>query len=111
MHLLFFVKIFGYVCNDVRFRPILMLEDIKAHIAELISLYESEKQRADNLAAILVRNEEMLKSCKEQITDLNQQIDNLKLQIAFSGCDNVLAKERIDRMIHEIDKCIKLLEK
>lgn len=88
-----------------------MLEDVKAHITELISLYESEKQKADSLTAKLVRNEEMLKSCKEQITDLNQQIDNLKLQIAFSGCDNVLAKERIDRMIHEIDKCIRLLEK
>lgn len=88
-----------------------MLEDIKTHIAELISLYESERQRADSLSATLVRNEEMLKSCKEQITDLNKQIDNLKLQIAFSGCDNVLAKERLNRMIHEIDKCIKLLEK
>lgn len=88
-----------------------MLEDIKAHITELVSLYESEKQRADKLSIILAENEEMLKSCKEQITDLNQQIDNLKLQIAFSGCDNVLAKDRINRMIHEIDKCIKLLEK
>lgn len=88
-----------------------MLEDVKAHITELISLYESEKQRADNLSGLLFKTEEMLKSCKEQITDLNQQIDNLKLQIAFSGCDNVLAKERINRMIHEIDKCIKLLEK
>ena len=89
-----------------------MLEEIKGHITELISLYESEKLRADTLSAKLFENEEMLKSCKEQITDLNQQIDNLKLQIAFSGgADNCEAKERIERMIREIDKCIKLLEK
>ena len=48
---------------------------------------------------------------KEQIADLNQQIDNLDLLRAFQAAgDPAESKARIDRLIHEIDKCIKLLE-
>ena len=89
-----------------------MLEGIKANITELISLYETEKCRAEDLSAKLQDSEERLQSCKEQITELNQQIDNLKLQSAFTGgTDNALARERLEKLIREIDKCIKLLEK
>lgn len=89
-----------------------MLEEIKANITRLISLYETEKRRAEDLSAKLSKSEEQLQSCKEQITELNQQIDNLKLQSAFvGGTDNRVAKERLEKLIHEIDKCIKLLEK
>lgn len=89
-----------------------MLEDIRSNIEKLISLYETEKQRADALAARLALSEEKSKSYQEQITDLNQQIDTLKLAGAFtSGSDNRVAKERLDKLIREIDKCIKLLEK
>ncbi|MCR5548006.1 MAG: hypothetical protein K6F25_04580 [Bacteroidales bacterium] len=89
-----------------------MLEDIKTSVERLISLYEKEKQRADALAGQLAQSEEAVRSYQAQITELNGQIDNLKLSFAFSGAgDTVLAKERIDKLVREIDKCIKLLEK
>jgi ferritin-like metal-binding protein YciE len=89
-----------------------MLEDIKTSVEKLISLYEKEKQRADALAGQLAQSEEAVRSYQAQITELNGQIDNLKLSFAFSGAgDTVLAKERIDKLVREIDKCIKLLEK
>ena len=89
-----------------------MLEDIKNSVERLISLYEKEKQRADALAGQLAQSEEAVRSYQAQITELNGQIDNLKLSFAFSGAgDTVLAKERIDKLVREIDKCIKLLEK
>ena len=89
-----------------------MLETLKQDITKLISLYEQEKQRADQLAASLAQSKETIKVYKEQITELNGQIDNLILANAFSGSgDHALAKERIDKLIREIDKCIKLLEK
>ncbi len=89
-----------------------MLEDIKTNVERLISLYEKEKQRADALAGQLAQSEEAVRSYQAQITELNGQIDNLKLSFAFSGAgDTVLAKERIDKLVREIDKCIKLLEK
>ena len=89
-----------------------MLEDIKSNIEKLISLYETEKQRADALQAQLEQSREAIAAYKEKVTDLDSQIDNLRLQYAFSGAgDPVLAKERITKLIREIDRCIKLLEK
>ena len=89
-----------------------MLEETRENIARLIALFEAQRQRADSLEADLSQCKARIEDYRMQITDLNQQIDNLKLQIAFSGgADNCEAKERIERMIREIDKCIKLLEK
>ncbi len=89
-----------------------MLEDIRSQVERLIALYENEKQRADSLAAELASRKEELARCKEQTAELDAQIDNLKLQYAFSGAgDPMLAKERITKLVREIDRCIKLLEK
>ena len=88
-----------------------MLEEIKTKIEKLISLYENEKQRADALAAQLEATRSELAACKEKNAELDSQIDNLKLQYAFSGAgDPALAKARITKLIREIDRCIKLLE-
>ena len=89
-----------------------MLEEIRNNFQKLVSMYETEKQRADALAEKLVHCEEKSKLYKEQITELNQQIDNLKLRSAFTaGGDNSVAKASIDKLIREIDKCVKALEK
>ena len=88
-----------------------MLEDIKSNIARLVALYEAERQRADGLAQRLASSEEKCRQYKEQITDLNQQIDNLELMRAFQAAgDPAESRERITKLIREIDKCIKLLE-
>ena len=88
-----------------------MLEDIKSNIAKLVAQYEAEKQRADTLAGRLAASEEKCLRYKEQITDLNQQIDNLELMRAFQAAgDPADAKDRINKLIREIDRCIKLLE-
>lgn len=89
-----------------------MLEQLKTDINSLISLYEKEKSRADALEVRLQESEKLAESYQKQIFDLNGQIDTLKLSFAFtSSGDNTAAKERIDRLVREIDKCIKLLEK
>lgn len=88
-----------------------MLEEIKTNIEKLISLYETQKQRADSLEAELQKCRAELAACKAHAGELDAQIDNLRLQYAFSGAgDPALAKERITRLIKEIDRCIKLLE-
>ena len=87
------------------------INGLRANIARLIALYEAEKQRADSLAAKLSVCEGEISRYREQITDLNLQIDNQRLMSAFlAGGDSAQAKERIGRLIKEIDKCIKLLE-
>ena len=89
-----------------------MLDDVKNDIARLVSLYEEQRYRAETLAVKLSEAEQNVRKCKEQITDLNLQIDNLHLMYAFNACDDSKeAKRRIDRILKEIDKCIELLEK
>ena len=88
-----------------------MLEDIRKDITRLIALYEGEKQRSDELAIRLQQSEEAAKSYREQIGQLTRQIDSLKLSSAFAASGPTPeAKARLDRIIAEIDKCIKLLE-
>jgi len=89
-----------------------MLEEIKSSIDRLVALYEGQKQRADELEARLSASQASEKKYREQITELNGQIDNIKLSFAFgSTSDPEGARARITKLIAEIDKCIKLLEK
>ena len=89
-----------------------MLESIRQNITKLIALYEGEKQRADDLSARLSASEEQNETYRKQITDLNRKIDNLKLTEALAaGGGNPAARERIEKLIREIDRCINLLEK
>jgi len=89
-----------------------MLEDLRNHISKLIALYEGEKQRADALAVSLEESHKAEQGYKEQIAELNRQIDNQRLTSAFmAGTSEADAKARLTKLIGEIDKCIKLLEK
>ena len=90
-----------------------MLEDIKKNIERLIALYENEKRQREKLVLELKRREAEIEDCRKQIADLERQVDNLKLTEAFlapAGSDSS-AREKIDRMITSIDRCISLLEK
>ena len=89
-----------------------MLEGVKTQIDRLIALLEKEKaenatlcQRVDALGT---END----TYRKQLADLEEQIDNLKLQQAFTvpADGNAQAKAKLGRMIREIDKCITLLE-
>ena len=89
-----------------------MLDDVKNDIALLVSLYEEQRYRAETLAVKLSEAEQNVRKCKEQITDLNLQIDNLHLMNAFmADTDTGGSRQRIDKLLREIDKCIELLEK
>ncbi|MBQ9310613.1 MAG: hypothetical protein IJ222_07095 [Bacteroidales bacterium] len=88
-----------------------MFEEVRADIAKLIALYEGEKLRADELQLKLARNIAEVEACRQQIAELNRQIDNQRLTSAFASAEgNPEAKQRLTRLIAEIDKCIALLE-
>ncbi|MBQ0145303.1 MAG: hypothetical protein MJY86_01660 [Bacteroidales bacterium] len=89
-----------------------MLEGIKTDIEKLIALYEKEKSQREKLETELAQSRAANESCRRQIEDLEQQVDNLRLAEAFmapAGSDSG-AKDKIDRLIKEIDKCISLME-
>ena len=88
-----------------------MLEGIKTDIEKLIALYEAERSERERLQAELVRCGAENESCRKRIEDVEQQVKNLHLSEAFGvGGDSSAAKEKIERLIKEIDKCIALLE-
>ena len=87
-----------------------MISDLRSKIERLISLYEREKQRGDELASQLEASRAEIADKKQQITELKSQIDHYKLAGAFTGTEDVQAsKERLNKLIRDIDKCIKLL--
>jgi hypothetical protein len=88
-----------------------MLEGIRKDIEKLISLYEAEKTERVRLQDKLVQMKAENDACRKQIGDLEQQVNNLQLSEAFGASgDRAAAKEKIEKLIKEIDKCISLLE-
>ena len=87
-----------------------MISDLRSKIERLISLYEREKQRGDELASQLEASRAEIADKKQQITELKSQIDHYKLAGAFTSSEDLQAsKERLNKLIRDIDKCIKLL--
>ena len=89
-----------------------MLSNVKRNIEKLIEAYEHEKQHRIQLEVTLEEKETIIDSYRKQIADLERQVDNLKLTEAFiapAGSDSA-AKEKIEKMIAEIDRCIALLD-
>lgn len=89
-----------------------MLEDIKASIERLISAYEAVKVENKSLKEEIGQLRTQNGDYRKQIDELEKKIDNLKLSGAFLGAsrDGGKAKESIDRLIREIDRCISLME-
>ena len=89
-----------------------MLETVKQNIKQLIAAYETEKTERTRLQSALEQAEAQNESYRKQITELERQIDNLKLAEAFKagGEGSPEAKKKINSLLKEIDRCITLLE-
>ena len=89
-----------------------MLETVKEQIKRLIAAYESEKMERTRLQSELEQARMQNETYRKQIIELERQIDNLKLTDAFmaGGADTSAAKKKIDSLMKEIDRCIKLME-
>ena len=89
-----------------------MLENVKQKIRQLIAAYESERMERERLQVALQQSQAQNETFKRQITELERQIDNLKLTEAFmaGGADTAQARKKIDSLIKEIDRCISAME-
>ena len=87
-----------------------MLETVKQKVIRLIALYEKEKTERIKLQDELAKSNAQNETYRKQITELERQIDNLKLAGAFKADGSPEARKKIDRLMKEIDKCIALLE-
>ena len=87
-----------------------MLDAVKQKITQLIAAYESEAAQCKRLRSELEKSESQNNAYRQQIIELERQIDNQKLAGAFLNGDTSESKKKIDRLIREIDKCIELME-
>ena len=89
-----------------------MLDTVKQKIQQLIAAYEAERMERIRLQSELNQAMDRNETYRKQITELERQIDNLKLAEAFKadGAGSPEAKKNINSLIKEIDKCIALLE-
>ena len=89
-----------------------MLEKVKQNIKRLIAAYEAEKMERTRLQSVLDQVLAQNETYRKQITELERQIDNLKLAEAFKtdGAGSPEAKKKINSLMKEIDRCITLLE-
>ena len=87
-----------------------MLDSVKQKITQLIAAYESEAAQCKRLRSELEKSESQNNAYRQQIIELERQIDNQKLAGAFLNGDTSESKKKIDRLIREIDKCIARME-
>ncbi len=87
-----------------------MLEQVKQNIKRLIAAYEAEKMERTRLQSALDQAMTQNETYRKQITELERQIDNLKLAEAFKAAGSPEAKKKINSLMKEIDRCITLLE-
>ena len=89
-----------------------MLDTLRQRIGQLIALYEAERAERVRLRIELEKSQKQNETYKEQITELEREIDNLKLKGAFmaDGANNAQARKRIDKLVKEIVRCISLME-
>ena len=89
-----------------------MTDKLKQRIQLLISAYETERQERKRLEEALKVSETQNETYVKQITELERQIDNLKLAEALkaNGNGSEEAKKKINSLMKEIDRCITLME-
>ncbi len=91
----------------------LLLNDFKANIQQLFDEFEqlnSEKKLLENKVETLKNEIELLEQTKANLNRSNEQLE-IANRILSGNDENRKAKQKINRLIREIDKCIALLNK
>ena len=89
----------------------IVAENLKKKIQRIISEYESILSENEKLNTQVVRYANDLNNSNNKIKELEKKIENLQLMEAFKAStqDVKEAKQKIGRLIKDIDSCIALL--
>jgi predicted nuclease with TOPRIM domain len=90
-----------------------LLFDFKVKVKQIIAKHDSLKQEKHQLLGKIGDLEETIHQLRHENSLLNQKYENLKLakMLAASDDDSKDAKNKIQKLVREIDKCIALLNK
>ncbi|MDP2336663.1 MAG: hypothetical protein Q8N05_09470 [Bacteroidota bacterium] len=90
-----------------------LLVDLKMKVKQIIAKHEMLKQEKQQLFEKTGDLEGTINQLRQENRSLEQKYENLKLvkMLVASDDENKDAKNRIQKLVREIDKCIALLNK
>jgi len=90
-----------------------LLVDFELKVKQIIAKHESLKREKNQLLEQIGNLEETNKNLQLTIDLLEKKYENLKIAKMFNASEeeNKDAKNRIQKLVREIDKCIALLNK
>lgn len=90
---------------------LLLIESLKSRIEKLFDEFGKIKRKNEALKEEIVVLQNRKEQLENELATLNTKYDNLKLAKAFeSGYgDPKVARQRINKIVREIDKCMALL--
>lgn len=88
-----------------------LLNNFEGKLRHFIFLYEKQKQENLSLRTLLSKKEEEIRQMENSRKELEEKYTNLKAARILSINDNELrdTKQRLARLVREVDKCIALL--
>jgi hypothetical protein len=92
---------------------LLLIKDLKARIAELMAHYESLELKNSSLNEDILALKNQIVILEEEKVKLGQKYETLRLAKYYeSGFeDNRIARQKVNKLLREIDKCIALLNR
>jgi septal ring factor EnvC (AmiA/AmiB activator) len=89
-----------------------LIRAFESKLRKLISEYKSLREQNAQLKAELVRKQTDLMQAHQEVLELRKNYDHLRLakNLGVSEQDRNESKQRITKMVREIDKCLALLD-
>lgn len=88
-----------------------LLNDLEFRVKQVMYLCDTYRDENIRLRAGLDSMKELLTEREEQLGQLSKKYDSLKVArtITAASVDVDIAKERLSKLVREVDKCINLL--
>ena len=90
---------------------LLLVKELNEKVYRLFGEFEKLEKRNEELRQIIISLNHQLEVLEKEKGELNTRYENLKLgKVLESGYgDSRLVRQRINKMLREIDKCVALL--
>ena len=87
------------------------LATFETRLRQLLLRFQELKKENGELTAMLEKNEKTMKELQEKLTQKQSDYDSLKMAKMIEITDGNLdgAKERLSRLIRDVNKCIAIL--
>lgn len=91
-----------------------LIHAFEAKLRKLITEYKSLQEQNTKLIADLERKQNDLMHAHQEVLELRKDYDHLQMAKNISGSgsetERIESKQRISKMVREIDKCLALLD-